>query len=411
MQSKTNKKSWDSSDVSSVLDALEKKHPYLKRSSGNVFKVEPLSTGVLMLDNALGVGGWPKGRIIELFGPESSGKSTLALSSATSAQENDILPVYLDFEGSFDTAYAAQLGVDTSEGRFVVERPATLEQGADILEHFIRSDIPILGIVDSVASMLPDSQEQGDIGGTMRIGERARRLGDTLRKLLPQVAQKEATLIYINHLQDVIESRPSPGPKRTTTPGGRALKYYSSVRVELRLRETVKEKVMDPMTGKSVDSTAAMKVQAIVVKNKVSPPWKKATFILRPTCGISYIENVVDVSIARGLVKQRGPRYVWSDNDGVVAVNVSGRRALLDSFLANTDYYDGLKEQLSSLLQGEEGVESIDLVDADDIMNDPSLYGVETVPADDDVDDDDDEEVVEVATVKRGRPRKMSLKD
>ena len=341
---------------SAVHEKLMKKHKVLGKSFE---PVKPLSTGSIMLDVALGIGGWPRGRVIEIFGAESSGKSTLAYMAIKSAQRaGDLFPVLLDFECTFDPLYAERMGIDTSDDVFQYYRPATLEIGADILETYIRADIPIIGVIDSVAAMLPDSHAQGEIGDEKRVGAQAQRLGQVLRRLIPQVYASDSILMYVNHIQDVIETGfgAGRGGRKTTTPGGRALKFYSSARVELSLREGIKSKMIDPETGKEEEVVGARKVQARCIKNKVAAPWKSATFIMRPPFGIVDMETIIDVGIARGIIGQSGARFKMPEFKGEAGPNLHGKAQVMRYLLDDVNRYSNLRSLVVDTLKNTSGV-------------------------------------------------------
>ena len=385
--------------IGSVREALVKKFDYVKRPFSDI---EPFSTGALMVDAALGIGGWPRGRVAELFGPESSGKSTLALASVPAAQALGMYVIYLDFERTFSESYANMMGVDTSPEVFMPYRPRTLEDGADIIEHYLKAGVSVYCIIDSVPAMLPAAHGEMDMSEEGRVGEQARKLSMMLRRLIPQIEETDSFVVFINHIHTVIGGR-SYGPPQTTTPGGVALKYYSSVRVELRLLERIKENVEDLETGKLVEDTNAMKVQAIVIKNKTSRAWKKATFIMRPPYGVSDVDTVVDVGISRGLIERKGPYYAVPIGTDGEFKSLQGKAKALQYFKDAPEHYAELRSRLIDCICGGSEVVAVEagmdaaLHTVDDVRHLEAAYEGLTEPETSD------------APKGRGRPKKVSL--
>ena len=363
------KKTAEVTDITQIESALEKKYDDLVSMDTEVTVVP---TGVISLDAVLGVGGWPQGRLIELYGPESCGKSTLAIESAIEAQKQGVYVTYLDYEHSFSPDYATALGLEVyDKQKFKLWQPATLEQGHAIIEAYIKyANRPVFAVVDSVAAMTPKALMTLEPGDEPRVGEQARRLSQMIVKLNPRIARTEATVVFINHIRDLIGHR-GYGPQ-TTTPGGRALKFYASVRVELKKRETIKEKLPDPITGKMVDTPVAIRINALVVKNKCGVPWRSSSFWMRPPNGVSEIDTVMEVAQARGLIKQAGAQFTILATEQ----KFRGRAALMAALEADEECYQSLRADVVDLLNGGQqpaGVVPVDISDAillDDVDDD-----------------------------------------
>tara|TARA_Y100000591_G_scaffold327004_1_gene350673 strand:+ start:1414 stop:2421 length:1008 start_codon:yes stop_codon:yes gene_type:complete len=256
-----------------------------------------VSTGCLSLDVALGVGGVPKGRIIEIYGPESSGKTTLALHIAAEAQKKKGFVAYIDAEHAVDPEYSKKLGVDIEE--LLISQPDTGEQALEICETLVRSGAVDVIVIDSVAALVPRAELEGDMGDT-HVGLQARLMSQALRKLTGTVSRSNTTVIFINQIREkigVMFGNPE------TTPGGRALKFYSSIRMEIRRITSLKD------SGEMVGSRVRVKV----VKNKVAPPFKQTEFDIMYGKGISYEGDVLDIAVAGNIVEKTGAWYSFGD--------------------------------------------------------------------------------------------------
>ncbi len=265
--------------------------------SGEPTRVQSISTGSLTLDLALGVGGLPRGRVVEVFGPESSGKSTLAYHVMAEAQRSGGEAAYIDAEHALDPIYAATCGVNIDH--LLVSQPDSAEQGLEICEYLVRSGALDIVVVDSVAALVPKSELEGDMGDT-HVGLQARLMSQALRKLTAAISRSNTAVMFINQIREkvgVIWGSPE------TTPGGRALKFYSSVRIDLRRIESIKQ-------GKEI---IGARIRARVVKNKVAPPFKVAEFDMMFNEGISKEGDLVDLAAAGGVVKKSGSFYSYGD--------------------------------------------------------------------------------------------------
>jgi len=265
--------------------------------SGESTQIQAISTGSLTLDMALGVGGMPRGRVVEVFGPESSGKSTLAYHVMAEAQRSGGEAAYIDAEHALDASYAAVCGVDVEN--LLVSQPDSAEQGLEICEYLVRSGALDIVVVDSVAALVPRSELEGDMGDA-HVGLQARLMSQALRKLTAAISRSNTSVIFINQIREkvgVLWGSPE------TTPGGRALKFYSSVRIDLRRIESVKQ-------GKDI---IGARIRARVVKNKVAPPFKVAEFDMMFNEGISKEGDLVDLASEAGVVKKSGSFYSFGD--------------------------------------------------------------------------------------------------
>lgn len=256
-----------------------------------------ISTGCLSLDIALGVGGIPKGRIIEIYGPESSGKTTLALHIVAEAQKAGGIAAYIDMEHALDTEYMKRLGINTQE--LIVSQPSYGEQALDIVDTLIRSNSLDVIVIDSVAALVPKSELDGEMGDTF-VGMHARLMSQALRKLTGTVKKSGTSIIFINQIREKIGVM--FGNPETTT-GGLALKFYSSVRMEIRRVTTIKEG----------NDTVGSRVKVKIVKNKVAPPFKITEFDIMYGDGISYIGDIVDLAVTGEILTKTGAWYAYKD--------------------------------------------------------------------------------------------------
>jgi recombination protein RecA len=287
-------------------------------------RVDVIPTGSLALDLALGIGGVPRGRIIELFGPEMSGKSTLASHIVAEAQKMGGKCAYVDVEHAYDCAYAAKLGVKINEILF--SQPDTGEQALSVAEQLVRSGRIAVLVVDSVAALVPQAEIEGEMGDS-HVGLQARLMSQAMRKLNGVVMQTNTLMVFINQLREKIGIQ--FGSPETTT-GGRALKFYSSVRLDIRRVGMIK----------SGNDVIGQKTRVKVVKNKLAPPFKEAEFDIIYGEGISGTGEVVDLGVDLGLIEKGGVWYAYKD------AKVQGRDAMKQWLKDNPVQYEELKQQV-----------------------------------------------------------------
>lgn len=315
-----------------ALTQIEKqfgKGAIMKLGTGEVLSdVQAISTGSLSLDVALGVGGFPRGRVVEVFGPESSGKTTLCLHAIAEAQKAGGTSAFIDAEHALDIGYAKKLGVNTDD--LLVSQPDTGEQALEIAETLVRSGAIDLIVVDSVAALVPRAEIEGEMGDA-HMGLQARLMSQALRKLTGAISKSHTTLIFINQIRmklGVMFGNPE------TTTGGNALKFYSSVRLDIRRIEAIKE-------GQEVMGN---RVRVKVVKNKTAPPFKQAEFDIMFAEGISKIGEIIDLGVEKKIIEKSGAWYSYR-NDRLG----QGRDAVKTFLKANPDIAQNIERQIREL--------------------------------------------------------------
>lgn len=320
------------------LDKTYGKGTVMKLGDEAVEKVEAIPTGSLTLDIALGVNGFPKGRIVEIYGPESSGKTTLAIHAIAEVQKQGGIAAIIDAEHAFDQFYAAKLGVDIDN--LLISQPDNGEQALEIADNLIRSGAIDLLVVDSVAALTPKAEIEGEMGDS-QMGLQARLMSKALRKLTGSINKAKCCCIFINQLRDKIGVM--FGNPETTT-GGNALKFYASVRVDIRRTSQIKD-------GEDVIGN---RVKVKVVKNKVAPPFKKAEFDIMYGEGISKIGEIIDLGVELNIVKKSGSWFSYGETK-----LGQGRDAVKALLKDNIELMEELENKIKNALGTTESVEAV----------------------------------------------------
>ena len=317
-----------------TLDKLEKsygKGAVMKLGDAPVEAIEAISTGSLGLDIALGIGGVPKGRVIEIYGPESSGKTTLATHIIAEAQKKGGIAAIVDAEHAFDQFYAKKLGVDIEN--LLISQPDNGEQALEIADNLIRSGAIDVIVIDSVAALVPKGEIEGEMGDS-KMGLQARLMSQALRKLTGTISKTNCCCIFINQLRDKIGVM--FGNPETTT-GGNALKFYASVRLDIRRIAQIKDS----------DEVAGNRVKVKIVKNKVAPPFRIAEFDVMFGQGISKVGEIVDLGVEYGIVKKAGSWFSYGDTK-----LGQGRDAVKQLLLDNPELSDELENTIKDAVSG-----------------------------------------------------------
>ena len=325
--------------LQSTLDKIEKnygKGSVMKLGDHAAEKVDVISTGSINLDAALGVGGFPKGRIIEIFGPESSGKTTLAIHAIAECQKQGGIAAFIDAEHAFDSFYAKKLGVDIDN--LLVSQPDNGEQALEIADNLIRSGAIDIIVVDSVAALTPKAEIDGEMGDS-KVGLQARLMSQAMRKLTSTISKTNCCCIFINQLREkigVLFGNPE------TTTGGNALKFYASVRIDIRRTQAIKDG----------DQNIGNRVKVRIVKNKVAPPFRTCEFDLMFGEGISKLGEIIDLGVEHEIIKKSGSWFSYGDTK-----LAQGREALKQVLRDNPELCDELEAKIRASLQEKSNME------------------------------------------------------
>lgn len=314
-----------------AIEQIEKqfgKGSIMRLNDDNPVQIDAISTGCLSLDAAIGIGGVPRGRIIEIYGPESSGKTTVCLQVIAEAQRAGGLAAFVDTEHALDIGYAQRLGVDLNN--LLLSQPEFGEQALEIVETLVRSGAIDVVVVDSVAALTPRVEIEGDMGDA-QMGSQARLMSQAMRKLNAAIGRSNTTVIFTNQLRSkigVVYGNPE------TTTGGNALKYYASVRIDVRRKDVIKD-------GQDI---VGNRVRAKVVKNKVAPPFREAEFDIMYNEGISKLGDIIDVAVENGIVTKSGSWFTYSEE------RVQGRDGLRKMLQENAVLFNSLETEVRGLL-------------------------------------------------------------
>ncbi|MCP3991153.1 MAG: recombinase RecA [Actinomycetia bacterium] len=335
-----------------ALGNIEKqfgKGSVMKMGDRSDMDIETIPTGALALDLALGVGGLPRGRVVEIYGPEASGKSTLAMHVVAEAQRNGGICAYIDAEHAMDPLYAANIGVDVDE--LLISQPDTGEQALEIADILVRSGSIDVIVIDSVAALTPRAEIEGDMGDT-HVGLQARLMSQALRKITGNLNRTDTICVFINQLREKIGVMfGSP----ETTPGGRALKFYSSVRLDIRRIESLKD-------GSEV---VGNRTRVKIVKNKVAPPFRQAEFDIMYGQGISREASLLDIAVEHEIVRKSGAWYTYEGEQiGQGRENV--KKFLVENPDLVMEIQDRVLREVGLISDGDEGADSDKAVDPDD---------------------------------------------
>ncbi|MDC3260732.1 recombinase RecA [Winogradskyella sp.] len=312
-----------------TLDKLDKaygKGTVMKMSDQAIEDVDAISSGSLGLDIALGVGGYPRGRVIEIYGPESSGKTTLTLHAIAEAQKAGGIAAFIDAEHAFDRFYAEKLGIDLEN--LIISQPDNGEQALEIADNLVRSGAIDIIVIDSVAALTPKSEIEGEMGDS-KMGLHARLMSQALRKLTGSISKTNCTMVFINQLREKIGVM--FGNPETTT-GGNALKFYASVRLDIRRSTQIKD---------SNSTVMGNKTRVKVVKNKVAPPFKLAEFDIMYGLGISKVGEILDIAVEHDIIKKAGSWFSYDDTK-----LGQGRDAVKALIKDNPELMDELEEKV-----------------------------------------------------------------
>ena len=321
--------------LNAVIAKIEKdfgKGSIMRMNSNEVNDVPVIPTGSVTLDMALGVGGYPKGRIIEIFGPESSGKTTLAIHAIAEAQKAGGIAAFIDAEHAFDSYYAQNLGVDVDN--LLISQPDNGEQALEIADSLIRSSAIDIIVIDSVAALTPKAEIEGEMGDS-KMGLQARLMSQAMRKLTSSISKTKTVCIFINQLRDkigVVYGNPE------TTTGGNALKFYASVRIDIRRVSVIKDG----------EEQLGTRTRVKIVKNKVAPPFRRAEFDIMFGEGISKIGEIVDLGVDYGVIKKAGSWFSYGDKK-----IGQGRDSVKELLKQDTEFCNKIEAEIREAMKAE----------------------------------------------------------
>ena len=321
--------------LKAVMDKIEKdfgRGSIMRMSSEQVTDIPVIPSGSITLDVALGVGGYPKGRVIEIYGPESSGKTTLAIHAIAEAQKQGGIAAFIDAEHAFDSYYAQKLGVDVEN--LLISQPDNGEQALEIADSLIRSSAIDIIVIDSVAALTPKAEIEGEMGDS-KMGLQARLMSQALRKLTASISKTKTVCIFINQLRDkigVVYGNPE------TTTGGNALQFYASVRIDIRRASVIKDG----------EEQLGTRTKVKVVKNKVAPPFKRAEFDIMFGEGISKIGEIVDLGVDYGIIRKAGSWFSYGEQK-----IGQGRDAVKELLRSNDELRNEIEEKLREAMKAQ----------------------------------------------------------
>ena len=319
-----------------TLDKMDKtygKGAVMRLGDSAVEEVEVIPTGSLGIDVALGVGGYPRGRVVEIYGPESSGKTTLTLHAIAETQKQGGIAAFIDAEHAFDRFYAEKLGIDVEN--LIISQPDNGEQALEIADNLVRSGAIDLLVIDSVAALTPKAEIEGEMGDS-RMGLHARLMSQALRKMTGSVSKTKCTVIFINQLREKIGVM--FGNPETTT-GGNALKFYASVRIDIRRSTQIK----------NADAVIGNRTKVKIVKNKVAPPFRTAEFDIMYGEGISKVGEIIDQGVEHGIIKKSGSWFSYGDTK-----LGQGRDAVKNIVLDNPELLEELEGKIKKAIKGDD---------------------------------------------------------
>ncbi|MCF7873992.1 MAG: recombinase RecA [Candidatus Omnitrophica bacterium] len=340
MAKKSNNQDGKTKALNLALSQIEKqfgKGAIMRMGEGRSLDVSVIPTGIYSLDDALGAGGLPRGRAIEIYGPEGSGKTTLTLSIIAQAQTEDGVAAFIDAEHSFDPKYAKLIGVNLED--LLISQPDTGEQALDIVEALVRSNAVDMIVIDSVAALVPKAEIEGQMGDS-KIALQARLMSQAMRKLTAVVSKSKTCVVFINQIREkvgVMFGSPE------VTPGGRALKFYSSVRIDLRKRATLTTN----------DGVVGIRVRAKVVKNKVAPPFREAMFEIMYDEGVSKTGALIDAAMEKGVLTQSGSWFSLGDKN-----IAQGKEKLRKTLKEDSQLKEKVEKELAKVTSDKKGQEN-----------------------------------------------------